>query len=113
MLWDLFKHLKDKARIYLDTMNEQESQIPEAYVILEEVTFDESKANGDGKSLIRSSTYNIRIHARTVAKARSIVNDYRGVLLNAGLPFSQYGPTFDPSTSYYSILITGSNMYAP
>jgi len=111
MLWNLFKHLKHIAPIYKDVMTEQEDKIPQAYVVLEEFTFDENRVSGDGRSLIRSSSYNIRIHARTVEKARSIVNAYRQVLLNGGLSFEQYGPTYDPGTSYFSILITGRNTY--
>lgn len=111
MLWNLFKHLKNKAPIYLDVMNEQESKIPQAYVVLEEDVFDENLVAGDGKSLVRNSSYNIRIHARTIAKAKTIVQSYREVLLENGLHFEQYGPTFDPSTNYYSILITGRNAY--
>jgi hypothetical protein len=67
--------------------------------------------SGDGKSLLRRSSYNIRIHARTIAKAKSLVQSYRQVLLEQGMPFEQYGPTFDPGTSYYSILITGRQTY--
>lgn len=111
MLWNLFKHLKNKAPIYLDVMNEQESKIPQAYVVLEEDVFDENLVAGDGKSLVRNSSYNIRIHARTIAKAKTIVQSYREVLLENGIPFEQYGPTFDPGTNYYSILITGRNTY--
>lgn len=111
MLWNLFKHLKTIAPIYKDMMNEQADQIPQAYVVLEEFAYDENKASGDGISLIRSNSYNIRIHARTVEKARSIVNSYRQVLLSTGLSFEQYGPTYDPGTSYFSILITGRNTY--
>jgi|GEM_PF-4460072 len=111
MLWNLFKHLKNKAPIYIDVMNEQESKIPQTYVILEEDVYDENLVTGDGKSLIRKNSYNIRIHARTAEKAKKLVADYRQVLLDKGLPFSQYGPTFDPSTNYYSILITGDDIY--
>lgn len=111
MLWDLFKHLKSKAPIYLNVMNEQESKIPQIYVVLEENVFDENLVAGDGKSLVRLSSYNIRIHSRTVDKAKKLVKDYRQVLLDKGMHFQQYGPTYDPSTDYYSILITGNDAY--
>ena len=111
MLWNYFKHLKNKAPIYLEVMDVQARKIPQAYVVLEEDVFDGNLVAGDGKSLVRNSSYNIRIHARTVAKAKTIVQAYRQVLLEKGMPFEQYGPTFDPGTDYYSILITGRNTY--
>lgn len=111
MLWNYFKHLKTKAPIYISFMNEQEDKIPQAYIVLEEDVFDENLVAGDGKSLIRNSSYNIRIHSRTIEKAKSLVKDYRTVLFENGMSFEQYGPTFDPGTSYYSILITGRNTY--
>ena len=111
MLWNLFKHLKSKAPIYLEVMDEQESKIPQIYVVLEEDVYDENLVAGDGKSLVRRSSYNIRIHSRTVDKAKKLVKDYRKVLLDKGMHFQQYGPTYDPSTDYYSILITGNETY--
>lgn len=111
MLWNLFKHLKSQAPIYIDVMDEQEDKIPQAYVILEEDVFDENLVAGDGLSLVRNSSYNIRIHSRTIKKAKTLVQAYRQVLLNNGIPFEQYGPTLDPGTDYYSILITGRNTY--
>lgn len=111
MLWNLFKHLKNKAPIYIDVMDEQESKIPQTYVILEEDVFDENRASGDGTSLLRVSSFNIRIHSRTAKKAREIVGDYRKVLIENNMSFQQYGPTYDPGTSYYSILITGKIAY--
>lgn len=111
MLWNLFKHLKNQAPIYKDVMDEQESKIPQAYVVLEEDVYDENLVAGDGTSLVRQNSYNIRIHARTISKAKTIVKAYRQVLLEKGMHFDQFGPTFDPGTDYYSILITGRNTY--
>jgi hypothetical protein len=111
MLWDLVKHLKEAAPIYKDVMNEQESNIPQTYVVIEEDVYDDNLNSGDGLSLIRRSSYNIRIHSRTAAEARTIAQPYREVLMTNRLGFEQFGPTFDPGTSYYSILISGRYTY--
>lgn len=111
MLWDYFKHLKNKAPIYMDVMDEDANSIPQAYVVLEEKAYDDGFADGDGQNLLRRESYNIRIHATTKKKAIELSNLYREVLIQSTLKFSQYGPTYDPSTGYYSILITGNKVY--
>lgn len=111
MLWNYFKHLKNKAPIYKDVMDEDENSIPQAYVVLEEGTYDEGLVSGDGLSILRRSQFNIRIHTRTKKKADDLVADYRNVLLQNGIQFTQFGPTFDPGTSLYSTLIMGSVPY--
>ena len=111
MLWELFKHLRNKAPIYKDFMDEQENKIPQTYVILETDVFDEGRSSGDGINILRTSSYNVRIHSRSVSKAKMIMKEYRETLILKGLQFSQYGPTYDPSTNYFSILITGDYIY--
>jgi len=111
MLWDYFKHLKTQAPIYNNIMDEDENSIPQHYVVLEEGVYDESLASGDGLSLVRKSSFNIRIHSRTFIKAKSLTTSYRAVLLQRGMAFQQYGPTYDPNSKYYSVLITGTQAY--
>lgn len=111
MLWNYFKHLKSIAPIYIGIMDEDENSIPENYVILEDQTFDEGHANGDGINLLRKSTYNIRIYSRTKKKADEIVNKYRTVLIDNRFQFNQFGPTYDPTSAFYSTLITGAFIY--
>ena len=111
MLWNYFKHLKKLAPIYIGVMDEDENSIPAHYVILEDLTFDEGFQSGDGLSLLRKKTYNIRIYARTREKAEEIVKEYRKVLLEKGFQFNQFGPTYDPTSAFYSTLISGDTVY--
>lgn len=111
MLWDSLKTLKIHAPIYQGTMDEDENSTPENYVILEEQTFDESFAQGDGDSLIRKSTFNIRIYCRKLSKAKTVVAAYRTSLNTQKIAYKQFGPTFDQTTNIYSTLITGATLY--
>lgn len=111
MLWNYFKHLKDQAPIYIDVMDEDANSTPQTYVVLEEKAYDEGFADGDGENLLRRESYNVRIHSRTKAKALELLQSYRQVLIQNKLKFTQYGPTYDPSTGYHSILITGNQVY--
>lgn len=111
MLWNLFKHLKNKAPIYIGVMDEDENSIPNKYVILEDMASDVNFSSGDGKSLLRDRTYNIRIYAIRKAEAESVIKEYRKVLLEKGIPFNQLGPTYDPTSAFYSTLITGDIVY--
>lgn len=111
MLWNYFKHLKNKAPIYVGVMDEDENSIPTSYVVLEDNTSDNNFQSGDGKSLLRQKVYNIRIHARSREKAEELIKAYREVLLEKDIPFLQLGPTYDPSSAFYSTLITGEIVY--
>ena len=62
MLWELFKKLKSKCPIYKEVMNEDADSIPQKYVILQEHTYDQSVAKGDGISMVRKNSFTIRMY---------------------------------------------------
>lgn len=111
MLWQLFKHLKNKAPIYIGMMDEDENSIPNKYVILEDLASDNAFQNADGKNALRQRTYNIRIYARKKEEAETVIKEYRKELIEKGIPFTQLGPTYDPTSAFYSTLITGEIVY--
>lgn len=112
MLWDLCKHLKKLCPIYMEVMNEDENSIPPNYVLIQENSFDESFSEGDGISLVRKRSFNIRIHCKDRSKISAIVSGYRSVLYSNNIPFSQYGPVYSPSDGCTSINISGSYIYS-
>lgn len=111
MLWELCKHLKKICPIYMEVMDEDENSIPFNYVLIQENSFDESYAEGDGQSLVRKRSFNIHIHCKDRSKIPAIVSGYRSVLYTNNIPFTQYGPVYSPSDGFTSINISGSYLY--
>lgn len=112
MLWEYLKELKTHAPIYYGKMDEDLSNIPENYVVIEESAFDEPMLYGDGKIFMRKSVFNIRIYTVKQSKIKSLTNLYRNKLNEKPLSFKQFGPTYDSMTDMYSVLLTGSFAYA-
>ncbi len=109
MLWDKFKDLSVYAPIYHNVMNEPDP--PPSFVVLEDQTYDEPAAYGDGQVFLRKSIFNIRIHSLEHAKVMELCERYRNQLKEDKFAFTQFGPTFDTESHYHSILLTGSIYY--
>ena len=59
VLWDITKGLKSKIPIYMENMNEEESNIPNSYILLRSQSSDTTKHYGDGKTIIRIASCDI------------------------------------------------------
>lgn len=110
MLWELFKSV-DICPIYMDVMDEDDNSIPQSYTIIEEHSYDENFISGDGLSLVRRNSFNIRIFSRNISKAKQATEIYKQILLNNGIAFTLVGPVFNPTDKYYSMTFSGSYIY--
>lgn len=109
MLWDLFKNTA--YPIYINSMEEDLSNMPDNFVVLEEQAFDEAFKHADGMAKLRRRTFNIRFHFVDTSTLDTAVASYRSILSLNNITFTQAGPVRDPGTKYHSVLITGSYVY--
>lgn len=107
-LFKLLKELSNQAPLYVLRMDRTPE--PDSYVVIDE-PYDEGYSSGDGQDLLRTNTFNIRIHSVNIEKALELGVIYRTLLNNNKLKHKKIGPTYDPSTGYYSILLTGNRVY--
>jgi hypothetical protein len=111
-LWNLFKPSGSQEKLYVDMMNTPSKIAETNYAVLERAVFDEPKVFGDGTPLYRNKEFNIRVHANSSDKALEISDRYKTIMKTNQISYDMFGPTLDPSTNRFSILLTGSYMYA-
>lgn len=110
-LWSLFKPSGSQEKLYIDMMNTPAKIATTNYAVLERVAYDESTSFGDGQSMYRRNEFNITVHANSADKAIDIAARYRTIMKDNQIRYDIYGPTIDPDTNRFSILLKGSYWY--
>lgn len=111
-LWNLFKHLKTSAKpIFMEEMSEDYKNHPKTYIVIDRQTYDESALHGDGLTLLRNSSFTIRINSISKETAFETSQDYIRVLNDNGIKYINTGTILDPYSGYYTIALEGSVMY--
>lgn len=111
-LWNLFKHLKTQSKpIFMEEMSEDYKNHPKTYIVIDRQTFDEPLHRGDGKTLLRSSSFVIRVNSRSKETAFTTSLDYIQVLNDNNIDYINSGSVFDPYSGYWTIALEGSVPY--
>jgi len=111
-LWNMFKHLKTQAKpIFMEEMSEDYKNHPKTYIVIDRQTFDEPLLRGDGKAILRTSSFAIRINSRSKAAAFETSQSYIQVLNQNNIDYINSGNTFDPYSGYHTITLEGSVPY--
>lgn len=95
----------------MEEMSEDYKNHPKTYIVIDRQTYDESSVYGDGKSLVRDSSFIIRINSKSKLTAFETSQDYIQVLNDNGIPYVNSGTVLDPYSGYYTIALEGSVHY--
>lgn len=107
-LYKLFKDLGTHAPIYINAMTDPNNL--DTYVVIEPVQ-DVPTINGDGKVLLRTIEFNVRIHTSNANDGVVLAKLYEAILDENDITYNRYGPTIDPLSKRFSILIMGEYYY--
>ena len=110
-LWNLLKDQASDHRLYVDMYNPEIKEAQKEYVVIERSVFDTEAQRGDGKVLLRDNEFNLRIYAPNSDRVIDISSRYIGILKDNGISYTKYGPTPDPLTNRFSMLIIGRYWY--
>ena len=109
-LWNLLKDT-DPSPVYMEKMDEEETKIPNKFVIFERSTTDQPNESGDGVEILREKYFTISIYAKKINDAVTIMNAYREKLIQNGIRFTQQGPIYDTTSQRYTVDLDGRYLY--
>ena len=109
ILWDIMKGLmydknnkllKDGITIYKETMNEEDNDIPDSYILLRSQTSDSVKTYGDGVSLIRNADCDIILVTKGYAEDTTDLHNINKVKIKNHLkaqeiPYTDFNLGYD------------------
>lgn len=64
-LWEMISPLKDKISIYKQTVDEDESNLPQSYLLIRSDITNSPAVFGDGKALLRQSECDVMLISKT------------------------------------------------
>jgi len=75
VLWEIVSPLKDEIPIYKHTVDENETDLPESYLLIRSDITDSSGMFGDGKVLLRESECDIMLISKTAGAASDDIHN--------------------------------------